>query len=135
MQLCWSFFNNVVTSFIDEDYWFHQILFSKSQENLRTESYIKHSHSLILKYMKRKILSDYYVEWLLCWITMMSDFYAEWLWQVTFMLNDYYAEWLRWLTCCINLRWAFSFINTWILEKRRQFYLMHTSLMHDHSQT
>ncbi len=134
MQLCRSFSNNAVTSFIEEDYRFCQILFSKSQVNLRTESYVEHSRSLILEYMKREILSDYYAEWSLCWMTMMSDYYAEWLWRVTFMLNDYYAEWLRWLTCCIDLRQALSFIDTWILEKRRQFYSMHTSSMHDRLQ-
>jgi len=51
---------------------------------------------------------------------------------VTLMLNDDYAEWLRWLTCCIDLRRAFSIADTWILEKRRQFYSMHTSSTHDH---
>ncbi len=78
----------------------------------------------------------YYVKWLLRWVTiMLSDYYAEWLWWVTLMLNDYYAEWLRWLTCCIDLRQAFSIADTWILEKRRQFYSMHTSSTHDHLQT
>ena len=106
MQLCWSFFNNAVTSFIDEDYRFCQISFSKSQENLRTESYIKHFHSLILEYMKKEILSNYYIEWSLCWMTMMSDSYAEWL--------------LRWVIKMINMLHRFTlsvlvhrYLNTW----------------------
>ena len=46
------------------------------------------------------------------------------------MLDGYYAGWLRWLTCCIDLRRAFSVAGTWILGKRRQFYPVHTSSAH-----
>ena len=60
----------------------------------------------------------------------MSGYYAEWLWRVALMLDGYYAEWLRWLTCCIDLRRAFSVAGTWILGKRRQFYPVHTSSAH-----
>ena len=79
------------------------------------------------------MLSDYFAEWLLRWVIItLNDYYVEWLWRVILMLNDYYAEWLRWLTYCIDLRQTFLIVNTWILEKKRQFYSMHTSLMHDH---
>ncbi len=110
--------------------------------------------------MKKEILSDYYAEWLLCWMIMMSDFYVEWLlcwvikminmlhrFMLSILIHQYLNTWKE-KTILFNAyfidAWSstdssqlfskkvirlndildFSFIDTWILEKKRQFYLL-----------
>ncbi len=63
--------------------------------------------------------------------------------EKTILFNAYFID--AWLSTDLSQLFSkkviklddildFSFIDTWILEKRKQFYSMHTSLMHDHLQ-
>ena len=97
--------------------------------------------------------SDSYAEWLLCWVIKMTNMLHRFTSSV---LNHWYLNTWKEKTIIFNAYFIdtrsftdlsrlfskkvirlddildFSFIDTWILEKRRQFYSMHTSSTHDH---
>ncbi len=100
--------------------------------------------------------SDSYAEWLLRWVIKMTNMlhrftssafvhrYLNTWKEKTILFNAYFID-ARSSTDLSQLFSEkvirlddildFSFVDTWILEKRRQFYSAHTSLTHDCSQT
>ncbi len=99
--------------------------------------------------------SDSYAEWLLRWVIKMIDMLHRFTssvldrwylntWKEKTILFDAYFIDARSSTGLsrlfsekvirLNDILDFSFVDTWILEKRRQFYSMHTSSTHDRLQ-